>query len=197
MRSCVSAPLVAGSDLVGVLSIYSAADQSFTEEHQRILEAAASQLATALHRAPASSGQPGTPPSAGHAQRDVLTKPRVPDEVPAATCVAVLRVGATIADLPRLEDLADVVREHLRPHDLVFRRGDELILLLQMPKPEADEALLRIVNHLRVADSSLIVHYTLASAPEDGSSLDELLSKGRASDGPPAARPGSSDRSVH
>lgn len=196
LRSCVSTPLIVGSDLVGVLSIYSGADQSFSEEHQRILEAAASQLATALHRAPTVSGQAGASSSSVHSQRDAATKPKVSDGLTDATCVAVIKVGS-MGDQPRLEDFADLVREHLRPHDLVFKRGEELILLLQMPKREADEALLRIVNHLRVTDSSLKVHYTLASAPEDGASLDELLSRGDKSKDASGARRGGSDRSVH
>ena len=48
LRSSLSTPLVHGKRLVGVLSLYSSTRNAFSEEHQRILEAAATQVSAAL-----------------------------------------------------------------------------------------------------------------------------------------------------
>jgi putative nucleotidyltransferase with HDIG domain len=189
LRSCVAAPLLAGGELLGVLSIYSASDQFFTEDHQRILEAAAGQLANSLRRAPTRSRQAA---AFGQNQRDMPTKAKVADETE-ATCIAVLTVMSP-SEQAALERLADLVREELQPHDLIFKRGNELILLLHMTQPDADNTLTNIVNRVRSTDSSVTVQYSVISAPPDGPSLDELLSKGSGPEKPPR---GQRDRSVH
>ena len=190
LRSCVAAPLVAGDDLVGVLSIYSITDKFFTEEHQRILETAAGQLATALRRA--SSGRTPSIASASAVNvRESSISGKAADQVATPLCVAVLKLGG-VENVPQLESLAEIVREHLRSNDMVFKRGEELILLLHMVKHEAEQALARIVNQLKAAHSTVTVQFTLTSAPEDGADLDELLSRGDA-----WRRPRNPDRSVH
>jgi putative methionine-R-sulfoxide reductase with GAF domain len=196
LRSCVAAPLVAGNDLVGVLSIYSASDQFFTEEHQRILETAAGQLATALRRASVVSSEGEALSKSSHGQREGMSTPRFSSETTASICVAILGV-VSAADSPKLENLAEVVREHLRANDMVFKRGEELILLLHMPKHDAEHAVGRIIAELQAVHSALNLQYTLASAPEDGANLDELLSNGSLQKDGGDRRPHKSDRSIH
>ena len=48
LRSCLSSPLVVGQSLVGVLSLYSHSPKAFTEDHQRVIEVFARQVAPAL-----------------------------------------------------------------------------------------------------------------------------------------------------
>jgi putative nucleotidyltransferase with HDIG domain len=48
LRSCLSTPLATSSGLVGVLTAYSTQRDTFTENHQRILEAVAGQVAQAV-----------------------------------------------------------------------------------------------------------------------------------------------------
>jgi diguanylate cyclase (GGDEF)-like protein/putative nucleotidyltransferase with HDIG domain len=50
LRSCLSTPLVAGENLVGVLALYSAEANGFADNHRRILEAVARQVAETLRR---------------------------------------------------------------------------------------------------------------------------------------------------
>jgi putative methionine-R-sulfoxide reductase with GAF domain len=50
LRSCISAPMVAEGELVGVLTLYSLFDNAFTEEQGRIAEAFANRAAAALKR---------------------------------------------------------------------------------------------------------------------------------------------------
>ena len=48
LRSSLSAPLISGDELVGVLSIYAGEPDAFNEEHKRIIDAVSTQLATAV-----------------------------------------------------------------------------------------------------------------------------------------------------
>jgi diguanylate cyclase (GGDEF)-like protein/putative nucleotidyltransferase with HDIG domain len=52
-QSCLSTPLITNEQLVGVLTFYSSALVGFTEDHQRIAEGAATQIALTLQRASA------------------------------------------------------------------------------------------------------------------------------------------------
>jgi putative nucleotidyltransferase with HDIG domain len=47
-RSCLSAPLVAGKNLVGVLSLYSSNKDAYSEDHERILEVVARQVSLVI-----------------------------------------------------------------------------------------------------------------------------------------------------
>ena len=66
-RSCLSTPLLTGKNLAGVLTLYSTAQNAFTEEHQRLLEVVGRQVTESLMRAsdvesasaPACSGSTG------------------------------------------------------------------------------------------------------------------------------------------
>jgi diguanylate cyclase (GGDEF)-like protein/putative nucleotidyltransferase with HDIG domain len=49
-RSCLSAPVVADKELVGVLTLYSTGVNAFSEEHQRVLEIVARQIAPIIKR---------------------------------------------------------------------------------------------------------------------------------------------------
>jgi diguanylate cyclase (GGDEF)-like protein len=51
LRSCLSTSLVSGEQLVGVLSLYSSDANGFTEDHRRIVEAVAHQIAHTFERA--------------------------------------------------------------------------------------------------------------------------------------------------
>jgi putative nucleotidyltransferase with HDIG domain len=195
LRSCIATPLVASDDLVGVLSIYSATDQFFTEEHQRILEAAATQLATALRRATAVRSDIDLVIGKVQSSRDEATKTRVPAEVPASTCVAILKL-ASEGDLPSLDDFARLIRDHLRSNDMVFKKSQELILLLHMTKQEAEQAVGRIVSQMKAVNPTLSVDFTLA-APQEGADLNQILSTENVSLDVRGRRSIKPDRSVH
>ena len=51
LESALATPLCAGDDVVGVLTLYSAVRNSFTTEHQQVVEFAARQIGPALERA--------------------------------------------------------------------------------------------------------------------------------------------------
>ena len=51
LRSCLSTPLIVGSDLVGVLSLYSSTLDAFSDDHRRVIEMVAKHIAHAFHQA--------------------------------------------------------------------------------------------------------------------------------------------------
>ena len=51
LRSCLSTPLLADGQLVGVLALYSAQLGAFTDEHRRLVEVVARHVSHAVHRA--------------------------------------------------------------------------------------------------------------------------------------------------
>jgi putative methionine-R-sulfoxide reductase with GAF domain len=51
LRSCLSTPLIAASELVGVLALYSREQDAFTDHHQRLIEAVAEQTAHSIKSA--------------------------------------------------------------------------------------------------------------------------------------------------
>ncbi|MGE4057051.1 MAG: HD domain-containing phosphohydrolase, partial [Vicinamibacterales bacterium] len=57
LRSCLSTPLLAHDQLVGVLTLYSATSDGFTEDHRRILEVAGRYLAAVSRWAPPTQGR--------------------------------------------------------------------------------------------------------------------------------------------
>jgi len=50
LRSCLSTPLVCGDDLVGVLTLYSTESGAFTEDHRRVVDVIATQMAHTFKR---------------------------------------------------------------------------------------------------------------------------------------------------
>jgi GAF domain-containing protein len=50
LRSCVSTPLLSGDELVGVLSLYSDQPNGFNDDHRRIIEVVAKQIANTFKR---------------------------------------------------------------------------------------------------------------------------------------------------
>lgn len=49
LRTCLSTPLTAQNQLVGVLTVYASSNEAFTEDHRRILEAAARDIGGRFH----------------------------------------------------------------------------------------------------------------------------------------------------
>jgi GAF domain-containing protein len=56
LRSCISTSLIFDDELVGVLSLYSAEVDGFADDHRRIIEAVAVQIAPTLKSAVESEG---------------------------------------------------------------------------------------------------------------------------------------------
>lgn len=169
-RSCLSTPLVVDSKLVGVLTLYSAHYDFFSEEHERLIEAVARQVGPAVSRAMEQVEDAATPPRRSSAAAEGSAE--VFDLLPENTCLALIESNAPGQDPDdrRMQVMADALTHHLQPRNLIFRRGvDQLAILCD--KTEV-LGLRRIVSD---ALGGRIAKFALTSVPEGGRSVEQLL----------------------
>jgi diguanylate cyclase (GGDEF)-like protein/putative nucleotidyltransferase with HDIG domain len=144
-RSCLSAPVLAEKELIGVLTLYSTSQNAFSEEHQRVLEVVARQIAPIIKRTTGMSKerQLGT--------RDQLTGlPTLADIQFLSESMAGLlqakptsvllidvhnflaineRYGTSLNDQV-LGRVVSIVRNNLRASDLFFRHGNDSFIAI-------------------------------------------------------------------
>jgi diguanylate cyclase (GGDEF)-like protein/putative nucleotidyltransferase with HDIG domain len=208
LKSCLSTPLVSNDDLVGVVSLYSPEPSGFSNDHTRIIEAIARQIAHTLKTA-AEFDQ--------RSRRDALTG--LPSLQQLAQFVATegavqahftllfidivglkqlnTRHGRAVGD----ETLRHVVRHTtagLRVADILFRYdSDELVAFLNDADIESARQMgerIRgsILNSpLSVADGGPLivdVKVTAVSSPADGDSLSALIQRARTKAAQPDAQ---------
>lgn len=167
-RSCLSTPMVVGPNLVGVLTLYSEQQDFFSEEHERLLEAVARQVAPAISRA-LESGDYMTRRAAVEAPEASVEVPDLPDN----TCLALIeqRTSDSKGDEPEMESVVEALAKHLDSRDLVFRRGNNQVAVLSEGK---DLSAFRraIAAALRVSEST---EFALTTVPDGGRSVEQLL----------------------
>jgi diguanylate cyclase (GGDEF)-like protein len=197
LRSCISTPLISNDQLVGVLSLYSTKANSFSDDHRRIIEVVARQIAHTFARAVEFDGS---------SRRDSLTGLPHVEQLEKLVQSAAENESALlfidIADLKGInvehgraagdEVLRHVVRHAragLRVADILFRHtGDDFIAFLSATDGDTAEAVAervrsRISQHPVVFGSGVSVKVqaivTAVSSPRDGVSLKDLLSMAR------------------
>lgn len=187
-----------GHSLIGVLSLYSTARDAFTEEHQRIAEIVARQVAPVIQQAAESQRS-----RVATFQDKVTGLPHLDQfrDLAAAQIadasthrpVSVLLIAATCPEDSwnrRVDDgredvqsrVVSAARRSLRAADILFRyRSDELVaLLLQTNDITARTIAARIGEAIRAEQQTtehkpFLFSVGVASAPRDGGSVEELL----------------------
>jgi diguanylate cyclase (GGDEF)-like protein/putative nucleotidyltransferase with HDIG domain len=198
LRSCLSTPLLADNQLVGVLTVYSPLVSAFTEDHQRLIDVVARQVSHTVKHAREFEQQSAI--QLKDKLTGLLSRERVQrfvtSEIGLASSNAVLSV--LLIDIPGLGDaerpqgrtswaaiLAGMVtgiKSSLRGADILFRySNDQLVVLLtQTDQFAATSVANRIVETLAESTSQLsgaaLPTLGIASAPADGTTLDELVS---------------------
>jgi diguanylate cyclase (GGDEF)-like protein/putative nucleotidyltransferase with HDIG domain len=193
-RSCLSTPLVIGSQLVGVLALYSAARDAFSEEHQRVIEVVARQVTPAVQQAAElqrtrsqtlrdkQTGLPKLEPF-----RD-LAATQVAEATPQRP-VSLVLVEMHRSHVPLSEDylshVVRAVRRSLRAADMLFRYGGAgLVALLLQTDRSTGMLIAERIRHAIGSDAGdshedvatrWVTTVSVVSAPEDGTSIDELL----------------------
>jgi len=187
LRSCLSTPLVVGPGLVGVLSLYSNGPEAFTDDHQRVIEVFARQVATALqgiNQKRTSVGPKEVTPTP-MVLKDTgvnLGDPRIAFSV----VVVTISVGQTNPETTTDtigEALSRRVRSNLGTTDIFFRyqRNQYVIVQRHTNRSDAEKLTRRVeeaVEELRRelrAEDSFTVSVVLARMPEDGESLQDVL----------------------
>jgi putative methionine-R-sulfoxide reductase with GAF domain len=167
LRSCLSTPITVEKELVGVLSLYSAHHNSFSEEHERILEAVARQTSPAIRRALEKRDDDTS--KRGMSSPD--TRVDVIDVLPDNTCLALIALNEQFIEAGKLQVIVDQVTNHLQPYDLVFRRGTHQLAILC--KGADLQEIRRAVR--AIVDVDQQVKFAFTSVPSDGKSIDQLL----------------------
>ncbi len=199
LRSCISTPLVSEDRLIGVISLYSGELNPFNDDHRRIIEVVARQIAHTLRHAVEFDRSPS---------RDSLTGlPDVNQLVRIVTSVWENEVTSTVGyallliDVNNLKQVnavhgrkvGDEVLQHivnyarvvLRVTDILFRNtSDELVAFLNDTDMETATIMAsriheNVAKHpLRTSAGATITvttTVTAVSAPRDGVSVNDLL----------------------
>ncbi len=184
LRSCLSTSISHGDVLVGVISLYSATDRAFSDEHSRVLEAVARQVSrpmsqlTAPNRAASETRPKAVPPVAE--PTSVLSS--LPVAVSSGT-VIVLALSAAAANRERLLiELKSAMRACLRDGDRVdqFETARLVACLPHTSTAQASQVIARIRERISASGElqtlgAADVSIGAASAPQDGSTLDQLI----------------------
>ncbi len=190
LRSCLSTPMQLADGLVGVLTLYSSRKDAFSDDHQRIVELVAGQVANNVRQAVSVE----TPPTIG---RDRPSPSRsIPSELArffehgrhlgfsgggfSLLLIAggQLRIAEGQGGIEQLRASQTInsLRASLRSSDLLFQDGDEYVALL----PETDGDDCRVVaDKLRKNLVTTTVLIGGATSPADGVTLSDLLTAAR------------------
>jgi GAF domain-containing protein len=185
LRSCLSTPLLYEDVLVGVLSLYSVRTEAFTENHRRIAEIIARQVAPSLRNALHTNA------TRGHTRSLPAHSRTVHDLAFAQTghlSIAVIELaGARRADVleQAVPRIADTVRAGLRAADVLFRNeNDEFVALLGGTSSDAAaQVVQRIAERLQeqnFGDEHFVIAVGTASTPRDGVTIDSLIEAAKA-----------------
>jgi diguanylate cyclase (GGDEF)-like protein/putative nucleotidyltransferase with HDIG domain len=203
LKTCISTALVVDDELVGVLTLYAADASDFTDDHRRIIEAVARQIAITFKKANEFDST---------SRRDALTGlPNLKqlEQFMDATGIQHFTEGSPftllfidVVELKQInakhghaagdEALRHVVRQSrtgLRVADILFRYGShQFVALLNGTNSEAAKTIgervrqgvqaepFRLSTHERI---QVGVSITEVSSPSDGSSLEELIGTAR------------------
>ena len=193
-RSCLSTPLLTGKNLAGVLTLYSTAQNAFTEEHQRLLEVVGRQVAESLMRASDvdSANAPGARDQLAGLPTAESLRQLLEAQAPQPTAVLVIQVSSPaprrrLAAAPIGGDVflsvVTAARRSLRPIDLLFRGApDQLIVLMLQADRERAASVGAAIQKAALAESAQgtaisppEISIVISSVPEDGSTLAEAI----------------------
>jgi diguanylate cyclase (GGDEF)-like protein/putative nucleotidyltransferase with HDIG domain len=214
LRSCLSTPLISGSDLVGVLTVYSTHRDGFNEDHRRIVEVVARQVSESVRQSEAFRREQTDKlrdeltglPNRQHLERFVNSELSVSAGLPCSILLieivsgAHTRLNSRLVTQHAIAQIASKIRAGLRGADLLFRydSGSFVALLTQTSSGTADgvaRTLTLELANIRLTEDvgNEISHFRVgrATAPDDGTNLDKLIEAAgnRPSSPPTSSRP--------
>jgi diguanylate cyclase (GGDEF)-like protein/putative nucleotidyltransferase with HDIG domain len=222
LHSCLSTSLVADSSLVGVLTLYATHRNAFTEDHRRIIEVVARQVAQVLKHSAAVDGNQGINPSGlgslpGLAHLEHL----ISDEMSAIsgpTALSIIfvnvdsftalnrKLGRAAAD-QALAKVTESIKTVLRGSDSLFRHGQaEFVAVLKNTNAEAAGIVARriagqlseqTVTPSAPEEGRILAQFGVATAPIDGVTAESLVAAARGRNQFPPRSSESGRPSVH
>jgi len=194
LNTCLSTPILQVDDLIGVLSVYSAHRDSFTDDHRRIMEVVARQISLSVKNVIAADSSVREEHRRSSGEQPHL---RVVDADSAESfdlqplSIALLmlrrsgRIPADGSETFRIRHIAESVRRALRSADVLFRLSEDefLILLSQTNTDNARYVAQRIATEVRRQKATLVNGYSapvsmtvgVATAPLDGTDIQTLI----------------------
>ena len=196
LESALATPLCAGDEVVGVLTLYNAARDSFTAEHQQVVEFAARQIGPALERAVGFEqermaslfdAQTGLP-NEKYLERVLASTvycSRTDGLSPGILTLRSVNGSGRPAPADVLLHLAATSRMAVRVTDLVFRTGeDEFTILMADATPDSMAAVAcRVTEAMRDAslnEQSARIEAAFALYPDHAEEPGDLLRAARA-----------------
>ena len=194
LRSCLSTPFVSNGHLVGVLTLYSTQQDAFDENHRRVIEAVARQVAETIGRVVSNAGDSPDVlvglPNRQQLQRFVRAELSQSRGRPRLSLIFVS------LETPSAQDLRDqssaraieTIRRALRDGDIVFRYSRrEFVILLSDTDSAAAAAIVGTMAatiseddaRTGVEGSVNAVTFGVASAPVDGTNAEDLVKAAR------------------
>jgi len=180
LRSCLSTPIVQDETLLGVLSLYSIESQAFSENHRRVCELVARQVAPFLRT------QRRQDDMAKGLFRSVTgTTTGATDTDGSHLSIVLIDLTASLskghsAPETLLTKLAGIVKSELRDADVLFHyEYGELVALLAGTTSESAAHIIRRISERLQRESPdttlLSIRIGIASTPMDGLSIDSLI----------------------
>jgi putative nucleotidyltransferase with HDIG domain len=209
LRSCLSTPLVAGTEMIGVLTVYSTHREAFTEDHQRIVEVVARQVSHTIRGAVHYKRQHAKElrdqftglPNREHLQRFIVSELSASAGLPCSIILLdISRNRSRVSSEYDVTDVSRAMRSALRGADLLFTYDDGrfVALLTQTPAQVADTMARRIAMELsstRAGDDAVAgFRIGRATAPDDGTNLTDLI---RAAESRPQQSHSNNRPSIH
>jgi diguanylate cyclase (GGDEF)-like protein/putative nucleotidyltransferase with HDIG domain len=216
LRSCLSTPLMVGTDLVGVLTVYSTHREAFTEDHRRIVEVVARQVSETVKQSVQSRSEQTEElrdqltglPNRQHLERFVASELAASGGLPCSILLldvsssSASKAGARSTSQHVIGRVAAAARAGLRGADLLFRYDTDrfVALLTQTDALTADAVGRRVAMELssvRLSEDDVtttVIRLGRSTAPEDGTGLVDLL---RVAENRPLPPPSATRESIH
>lgn len=208
LRSCLSTPLTTDDGLVGVVTVYSTHKDAFTEDHRRIIEVVARQVSETVRHAVDFEYTRSTAfrdkltglPNRQHLTRFIASETEARSGSTQLSIVfvdldslkSITRRHGRLAGDRVLAEVVDAIRKVLRGADVLFRYdSDEFVVLLAQTDVVAARAVSerisgRILELRRDAvqpeTQAISITLGIATAPADGTSVDDLVAAARRGD---------------
>jgi diguanylate cyclase (GGDEF)-like protein len=221
-QSCLSTALVIEADLVGVLTVYSVERNAFTDDHRRIIEVVARQVAQTVGQAiglEQGRRHPNSQQDASSSQHNVIptVTAAVSMEENASDLGLVLvaleaidainqRFGRDTGD-QAVRKVAEAIRKVLPDAEVLFRYGsnDFVVVLTHTDADALAVIAVRIAEGIEQQtvsphspdDGRIMIRIGVASAPTDGTTVEALITSALRRDPTTTTSPTYSPPSIH